>query len=150
MASARSSSLLAAIAAVSLLAACSADVAQRGNLPPRDELAQIHPGTTTKAEVEKLLGSPSSTGVFNGDTWYYISKQTKQIAFFDPDVLDQEVYVIRFNKAGVVSGIDHKTLKNGRAVAMAPGATPAPGRHLTFIEQVIGNIGKFNSGGGSP
>lgn len=142
----RLSSLLAAIAAVSLLAACSADVAQRGNLPTRGELARIHPGTTTKAEVEKLLGSPSSTGVFDGDSWYYISKRTRQIAFFDPDVLDQEVYVIRFDKQGVVSGVDHRTLKNGRAVAMAPGATPAPGRHLTFFEQIIGNIGKFNSG----
>lgn len=146
MARMRLSSLLAVIAAVSLLAACSADVAQRGNLPTREALAQIHPGTTTRAEVEKLLGSPSSTGVFDGDSWYYISKRTKQIAFFDPDVLDQEVYVIRFNKQGVVSGVDHRTLKNGRAVAMAPGATPAPGRHLTFFEQIIGNIGKFNSG----
>lgn len=147
MARARLSSPLAAIAAVSLVAACSADVAQRGNLPQRDELARIHPGTTTRAEVEKLLGSPSSTGVFDGDAWYYISKRTKQIAFFNPDVLDQEVYIIRFNNQGVVSGIDHKTLKNGRAVAMAPGATPAPGRQLTFFEQIIGNIGKFNSGG---
>ncbi|MGH7038399.1 MAG: outer membrane protein assembly factor BamE [Stellaceae bacterium] len=150
MTRARLSSLLSAIAAVSLLAACSVDVAQRGNLPPRDELAQIHPGTTTRAEVGKLLGSPSSTGVFDGDSWYYISKRTKQIAFFNPDVLDQEVYIISFNKQGVVSGVAHRTLKNGRAVAMAPGATPAPGRHLTFFEQIIGNIGKFNSGSSGP
>lgn len=147
MPSARIYSFLAAIAAVSLVAACSVDVAQRGDLPEHDKLAQIHPGTTTKAQVEKLLGSPSSTGVFHGDSWYYISKRTKQIAFFDPDVLDQEVYVVRFNNQGVVSGIDHKTLKNGRDIAMAPGATPAPGRQLTFFEQLIGNIGKFNSGG---
>lgn len=146
MTSARLHSLLAAIAAGFLLAACSADVAQRGNLPGHHRLAQIHPGSTTKAEVEKLLGSPSSAGVFDGDSWYYISKRTKRVAFFNPDVLDQEVYIIRFNKAGVVSGIDHKTLKNGRDIAMAPGATPAPGRHLTFFEQLIGNIGKFNNG----
>jgi outer membrane protein assembly factor BamE (lipoprotein component of BamABCDE complex) len=137
---------LAALAALVLVAACSADVVQRGNLPEHDQLAKIHPGTTTKAEVEKLLGSPSSTGVFDPNSWYYISKQTKRVAFFNPDVLDQEVYIIRFNKQGVVSGIDHKTLKDGREVAMAPGATPAPGRHLTFLEQLIGNIGRFNNG----
>jgi outer membrane protein assembly factor BamE (lipoprotein component of BamABCDE complex) len=137
---------IAAISAVVLTVACSTDVEQRGNLPDRDQLARIHPGATTKAEVEQLLGSPSSTGVFNDKSWYYISKQTKRVAFFSPDVLDQEVYVVRFNDKGVVSGIDHKTLKDGRAIAMAPGETPAPGRQLTFIEQLIGNIGKFNGG----
>ncbi len=30
----------------------------------------------------------------------------------------------------------------------APGATPAPGRELTFLEQILGNIGRFNKGGG--
>jgi outer membrane protein assembly factor BamE (lipoprotein component of BamABCDE complex) len=147
MPSARTYSFLAAIAAVSLVAACSADVAQRGDLPERDKLAQIHPGITTRAQVEKLLGSPSSIGVFHDNSWYYISKRTKRVAFFNPDVLDQEVYIVRFNKAGVVTSLGHKTLKNGRDIAMAPGATPAPGRHLTFFEQLIGNIGKFNSGG---
>jgi len=140
-------SAIAAMAAVALITACAADVAQRGNLPDRDQLAHIHPGTTTKTEVEKLLGSPSSTGVFDGNSWYYISKETKQVAFFNPDVLNQQVYIIRFNDKGVVAGIDHKTLKDGHAVAMAPGETPAPGRQLTFFEQLIGNIGKFNSGG---
>lgn len=149
MSNARLCSAIAAIAAVALITACSADISQRGNLPDHDQLARIHPGTTTKAEVEQLLGSPSSTGVFNGNSWYYISKQTKQLAFFSPDVLDQEVYVVRFDDKGVVSGIDHKTLRDGRKITMAPGETPAPGRQLTFFEQLIGNIGKFNGGGGS-
>ena len=31
-------------------------------------------------------------------------------------------------------------------------ATPAPGRELSFLEQLLGNLGKFNStgGGGEP
>ena len=28
-----------------------------------------------------------------------------------------------------------------------PDATPAPGREFTFLEQLIGNFGKFNSAG---
>jgi outer membrane protein assembly factor BamE (lipoprotein component of BamABCDE complex) len=137
---------IAVISAVVLTVACSTDVEQRGNLPDHDQLAQIHPGTTTKAEVEHLLGSPSSVGVFNDNSWYYISKETKRVAFFKPDVLDQEVYIVRFNDKGVVSGIGHKTFEDGRTIAMAPGETPAPGRQLTFFEQLIGNIGKFNGG----
>jgi outer membrane protein assembly factor BamE (lipoprotein component of BamABCDE complex) len=131
------------------LSACAPTVDQRGNLPEPDKLAQIHPGTTTREQVGKILGTPSSTGVFDDKNWYYISRRIKQVSFFDPDVLDQQVYIVNFDAAGVVRGLDHKDLKDGRDIEPAPGATPAPGRELTFLEQVLGNIGRFNKGGSS-
>jgi outer membrane protein assembly factor BamE (lipoprotein component of BamABCDE complex) len=133
----------AGLAAVSLCA-CVANVDQRGNLPEQDRLAEIRPGTTTKDQVTKILGTPSSTGIFDDKRWYYISRKTKQVAFLDPDVLDQQVYIVNFNGQGVVQSVAHRSLKDGRDIAMAPGATPAPGRELTFIEQILGNIGRFN------
>jgi outer membrane protein assembly factor BamE (lipoprotein component of BamABCDE complex) len=146
----RFSSAVATLSAVVALAGCAGDVNQRGNLPPPNELAQIRPGKTTRAEVEKILGSPSSVGVFNDNDWYYISRRTKQVAFFDPHVLDQEVYVVDFNPDGVVQAVDHKTLRNGEEITPVARTTPAPGKHLTFIEQVVGNLGKFNgTSGGS-
>ena len=128
------------------LGACVASVDQRGNLPEPEKIAQIQPGSTTRDQVVKILGTPSSTGVFNDKSWYYISRKTKQVAFFDKDVLDQQVFVVNFDGRGVVNSVDHKDLKDGREIAMAPGATPAPGRELTFVEQVLGNIGRFNKG----
>jgi outer membrane protein assembly factor BamE (lipoprotein component of BamABCDE complex) len=131
------------------LAACEPTVDQRGNLPEPDKLAQIKPGATTRDQVAKLLGTPSSTAVFDNASWYYISRKTKQISFLDPDVLDQQVYIINFDGKGVVRNVDHKNLADGREIAPAPGATPAPGRELTFLEQILGNIGRFNKGGGA-
>ncbi len=141
-------SIAVALAATSL-GACVATVDQRGNLPEPDKFAQIHPGITTREQVAKILGTPSSTGVFDDKNWYYISRRTKQVAFFDPDVLDQQVYIVNFDATGVVRGVDHKDLKDGRDIEPAPGATPAPGRELTFLEQVLGNIGRFNKGASS-
>lgn len=140
--------LLPAVAAAATLAACSSTVEQRGNLPPPDEIAQIHPGKTTKAEVVKILGTPSSVGVFNERNWYYISARTKQFSFFDPKVLDQQVFIVGFNNDGVVQAVDRKTLKDGKEIVPIARATPAPGRELTFLEQLLGNLGKFNGGGG--
>src|ERR1044071_8671223 len=133
-----------ALAAASLLG-CTAQVDQRGNLPEPDKVAQIQPGIS-RDQVVKILGTPSSTGVFNDKSWYYISRKTKRVAFFDPDVLDQQVYVINFDGQGVVQSVDHKNLNDGRDIEPAPGATPAPGRELTFLEQILGNIGRFNRG----
>jgi len=149
---------IALLIAAAGLAGCAPTVDQRGNLPEPDKLAQIRPGTTTRDQVAKILGTPSSTGIFDEKNWYYISRRTKQVAFLDPDVLDQQVFIVKFDDKGVVRGIDHKELKDGREIEPAPGATPAPGRELTFVEQVLGNIGRFNkssskgddSGGGGP
>jgi outer membrane protein assembly factor BamE (lipoprotein component of BamABCDE complex) len=141
------SALVAALFAAAGLAGCVAVLDQRGNLPEPDKLALIHPGATTRDEVTKILGTPSSTGIFDDKNWYYISRRTKQVAFLDPDLLDQQVYIVNFDDKGVVRGIDHKDLKDGREIEPAPGATPAPGRELTFLEQVLGNIGRFNKGG---
>ena len=141
-----SASIALALAAASLTG-CAATVDKRGNLPEPERLAQIHPGTTTREQVVKILGTPSSTGVFDDKNWYYISRRIKQVSFFDPDVLDQQVYIVNFDDAGVVRGVDHKDLKDGRDIEPAPGATPAPGRELTFLEQVLGNVGRFTKGG---
>ncbi len=139
---------VAALSVAVALAGCAATVDQRGNLPPPDELAQIHPGKTTKEQVASILGTPSSVGVFDDKDWYYISRRTKQVAFFDPKVLDQEVYIVDFNNDGVVQAVDHKTLHNGREIEPVARTTPAPGRELSFLEQLIGNLGKFNGSGG--
>ena len=48
----------------------------------------------------------------------------------------------------MVSAVDHKGLKDAENITPAPGATPAPGRELSFLEQIIGNLGRFGGGGG--
>jgi outer membrane protein assembly factor BamE (lipoprotein component of BamABCDE complex) len=141
--------LLAALLTIAGLPACSPTVDQRGNLPEPDKLAEIRPGATTRDEVTKILGTPSSTSVFNEKTWYYISRRTKQVAFLDPDVTDQQVYIVNFDDRGVVKAVDHRNLNDARDIEPAPGATPAPGRELTFLEQIIGNVGRFTKSGSS-
>lgn len=131
-----------------MLAGCTVSEDQRGNLPDPDKLAQIQPGTSTKEQVVKILGSPSSASTFDDDVWYYISRKTKQIAFFSPTVLDQQVFIVDFDSKGVVKDLGHKTLADSENISPAPGATPAPGRELSFMEQLIGNIGRFGGSGG--
>jgi outer membrane protein assembly factor BamE (lipoprotein component of BamABCDE complex) len=138
------------LAAALGLASCTISVDQRGNLPDPDKLTEVQPGTTTKEQVAKILGTPSSSSTFNDDTWYYISRRTKQVAFFSPTVLDQQVYIVDFDNRGIVKNIDHRAMEDGEPITPAPGATPSPGRQLTFIEQLLGNIGRFNSGAATP
>jgi outer membrane protein assembly factor BamE (lipoprotein component of BamABCDE complex) len=136
-------SLAAAMLALSL-GACNVPADPRGNLPSAEQLKEIQPGVSDKPTVTRVLGSPSSVAAFDSDTWYYISQKTKAVAFFKPDLLDQEVLAIAFDKQGIVREVRHRGMDDRVAVIPNPKATPAPGREFTLWEQLIGNFGRFS------
>ncbi len=114
----------------------------RGNLPDPESVAAVQPGKTNKADVVRLLGSPSSIASFDTSTWYYIGRRLQRETLQDPDLLEQRVYVVSFDDKGVVTGLQTH-LNDEHDVAMIPRATPAPGKELSFIEQLLGTFGRF-------
>lgn len=131
-----------------MLSACAPTLDSRGNLPDPDAVLQVQPGVDDRTQVAKLLGSPSSVATFNDKTWYYISKKTSRIAFWDPDILDQEVLMVKFDDTGLVSDMKVYGLENAHDITPDPNETPTYGRELTILQQLLGNLGRF--GGGSP
>lgn len=151
----RSRPLICALGCAFLLAltlsACEHRIDNLGYMPDPDDLARIKPGLQGRDEVREILGSPSSEGPLADadDRWYYISKKTSSVAFFKPDVLDQKVLEIDFDKNGIVTEVRNYTLKDGEEIDPVTRKTPSPGRELGFFEQLIGNLGRFNSPQGS-
>lgn len=137
----------AIFAAVALIAACSSRIDQRGNLPDPDVLANIEVGHVNKQAVQEMLGTPSSIGLFNGETWYYISQRTEKFAFFEPTVIDRKVIVIKFDDRGVVSEMTQLGLEDSREVEIVARKTPTAGNELSLIRQLLGNIGRFEGKG---
>ncbi len=141
----RLATVLAVALAVAPLGSCSPTVSARGNLPTPEQLTQIKPGVTDKASVTALLGSPSSIASFDDTTWYYISQKSQELAFFKPEVRDPEVVAVVFDKDGIVKDVQKRSSKQPRVIEPVARTTPAPGKELSFIEQLIGNFGKFNT-----
>ncbi|HXP95942.1 MAG TPA: outer membrane protein assembly factor BamE [Telmatospirillum sp.] len=134
-----------AIALLGATTACEPTVDLRGNLPAPERLAEVKPGVFTKNDVAALLGTPASTSVFGDDRWYYISSRIETIAFFKPEELDRQVVVIEFDSNSTVKEIHKLELKDGKDVTMVSRETPTAGRDMSVIEQLLGNVGKFNS-----
>ena len=138
--------LLGAGVAGAVLAGCSPRIDQRGNLPDPDAVLQVQPGINDRGQVAEILGSPSTIGTFDDKTWYYISKRTESLAFLEPTVVDQEVLVVRFDDAGIVSDMKLYGVEDGRVIEPVDRVTPTSGKELTILQQIFGNIGKFNQG----
>jgi len=147
--------LLAASLAV---AGCTPVVSQRGYLPDPVGEASIKIGTDTKTTVQDRLGDPSTEATFGGDAWYYISSVEKRVAFFDPLVVSRSIMAVHFDRDGKVTDIKHYSLKDGHVIAFETRETPAKGREITFLQQLlnatpgvpIGTPSDQNPGGGYP
>lgn len=137
--------LLLAMAFLGTATACEPVIDQRGNMPAPERLAEIKPGRFTKSDITALLGTPASTSVFGDDRWYYVSSKIETIAFFKPEELERQVVVIDFDRSGTVTDIRKLTLKDGKDVTMVSRETPSAGRDMSVLEQLLGNVGKFNS-----
>jgi len=131
--------------ALTVLGACSPIIAQEGNVPDPDQVVQINPGVDDKNRVTQLLGSPSTVSSFQDRTWYYISRRTEQTAFLDPKVVEQEILAITFNDQNIVEDMKVYGLENGRMVAMNDKVTPTYGNNLSVMQQLLGNLGRFNN-----
>lgn len=127
------------------LAACAPQLDTRGNLPDPETVLEVQPGIHDRNQVSSILGTPSTVAMFEDDTWYYISRRTEQIAFFEPKVVDQQVLMVKFGQDGLVSDMQIYGLEDGQVITPVDRTTPTSGRELTVLQQLFGNLGRFNT-----
>ncbi|MBC9175511.1 outer membrane protein assembly factor BamE [Pseudoroseomonas ludipueritiae] len=132
------------------LAGCSvfeAPPVQRGNRADPDLISQLSPGVQTKSDVRALLGSPSATGTFDDQEWYYISSVTRIRPAQNPSVEQQRVVAMQFDDQGVLRNIRELGPKDMRDVPVVERTTPVPGTERTWLQALFGNIGRVGAGG---
>ena len=147
---ARSARCFGAIAGVALmlsLGGCSlfaANTTVRGNPVDQDSLKQLIPGTSTTADATSLLGSPTARETFDDNSWVYISQITQPRVGRLPGVLTQRVVVLTFDPNGTLRQVKTYNKRDAKSVSMAPGSTPSPGSSAWVMQQLFGNVGRFN------
>jgi outer membrane protein assembly factor BamE (lipoprotein component of BamABCDE complex) len=122
-------------------------VQARGNRVDQDQLAQLVTGTSTRNDVLALIGSPTSRATFDDNTWLYISELTKPVIGATNSVQDQQVIAVVFDQQGVVRRIERKGQDDAVPVDIATRTTPTPGNDINFLQQLLGNVGRFSPGG---
>ncbi len=120
---------------------------RRGEMIDADQLRQLIPGTSTRADVTSLVGSPTAHATFDDNTWIYIGQITSTRIGRVPGVKAQKVVVMKFDPNGTLRSLKALDKADGNDIAMAAGATPSPGSEATFMQQLLGNVGTFRPAG---
>lgn len=135
-----------ALAAV-LVAGCAINKAHKGAVIDQRLASAIQPGVDNKDSVQKLLGTPTLAGQFTPNDWYYVSRDTNQVAFRNPRVSKQLVMLVRFDPKGNVASIQRTGKDLILPLNPTHRSTPTLGRKKSFFDQLFNNIGSVSSGG---
>ena len=125
------------------ITACTPTQATRGNIVEDYRIAEIVPGVSTRTSVLQSLGSPTTEAPFDENVWYYIGQKTEKTGIFDPKVVDKKIVVVAFNPDGVVQTIE-KVNADQIDVPHVRRKTPTSGNEITVLQQLLGNVGRFN------
>ena len=133
--------------AATLATGCANNRVHKGAVIDRELVSTIQPGVDNKDSVRKLLGGPTFTGEFTPHDWYYLSRDTNQIAFRNPRPVKQTVLLVRFDQGGNVASIQRTGKELVVNIDPTQRSTPTLGRKRSFFEDLFGGIGSVNSMG---
>lgn len=117
-----------------------------GYVPPPEDLAQVVVGQTTEADLETLVGRPSSQGLLAGSGWYYVGSRWRTYGPTRPQEVAREVVAITFAENGTVANVERFGLEQGRIVVLSRRVTNSGVTSISAIRQILGNIGNFSAG----
>ncbi|MES2441630.1 MAG: outer membrane protein assembly factor BamE [Pseudomonadota bacterium] len=127
--------------------ACVPIRSHQGYVIDKELVDSIQPGVDNRDSVLKTLGRPTLTSQFNQGEWYYISRDSSNMAYNSPNPKDQTTLRIRFDAAGNVTAIDRTGKELIASVDPSGKKTPTLGRHRSFFEDLFGNIGTVGAPG---
>ncbi|HST37391.1 MAG TPA: outer membrane protein assembly factor BamE [Allosphingosinicella sp.] len=111
--------------------------------------AAVQPGVDNRDSVIGTLGRPSFVGQFDQRDWYYVSRNTQQLAFRMPRPSEQTVLHVRFDAAGNVESVNRSGLELVSNIQPSTDETPTLGSNRSFLEELFGNIGAVGQRGQS-
>jgi outer membrane protein assembly factor BamE (lipoprotein component of BamABCDE complex) len=130
-----------------LLAGCVGTYDHRGHVLDAELVSAVQVGVDNKESVERLLGRPTFASNFDANDWYYVSRDTKTVAFTNPRVQDQTVLHIQFDQAGNVAAVQQTGREQVASINPVNDKTPTLGRKRTLFDDIFGNIGTVSSPG---
>jgi outer membrane protein assembly factor BamE (lipoprotein component of BamABCDE complex) len=144
--------IIATLIGATLLGGCAQLRGRQGYVVDPVLTEAITAGVDNRESVEKTLGRPTFVGQFGKDEYFYLARETRQLAFANPRPVSQMVMRVRFDAAGNVVAVDRTGLENIARINPEGDKTPTLGRERGFFEDIFGNIGAVGApgAGGAP
>ncbi len=134
-------------------AGCTQLRSHQGYVVDVDLVNSVQPGVDNRQSVLQTLGKPTIAGQFDQGDWYYVARDSRNLAFRNPRPNAQITLQISFDQAGTVTAVRRGGLDQIASITPYGKTTPTLGRERGFFQDLFGNIGTVGAagaGGGAP
>ena len=121
---------------------CAGRISNHGVLNIEKHIYSILDNKLEKAEIEALLGNPSTVSAFEFNKWYYINSSIKHFAFYKPEIINLKVYEIIFNSENQASEINTYDQDDLKELYFNSDVTDTRGNKQSFLELILKGIGQ--------
>ena len=126
---------------INIISSCINKKIINGQLPEKSLIKTLKVGKDKKDLVISVLGSPTFHGQLNDNSIYYAEVISEQFAFLDPDIKNQNVIQLEFDKDNILKNVYLFGVSDKNEIVMSQRNTETFGREISFLEQIISNIG---------
>ncbi len=137
---------LGALTLVLVLGACAPVYRNHGYVPLDSELVDVKVGQSTRQDVADFIGRPSSMGMMTDGGWYYVGSRFKSYGIYEDREIDRQVLAVSFDDQGIVSNVERFGLDKGRVVVISRRVTESNIKSVSFLRQLMGNLGRISAG----
>ena len=123
------------------LNSCSGRVSNHGSLNIEKQINTIIERKLEKAEIEALLGPPSTVSAFEFNKWYYISNTMKHFAFYKSEIIDHKVSEIIFNSENQVIEINSYDQEDLNKITFNEDYTDTRGNKKSLLNTILKGVG---------
>ncbi|HWK35863.1 outer membrane protein assembly factor BamE [Sphingomonas sp.] len=146
----RPAAILLIAAAAGLAGACTPLRGHQGYVVDADLVNSVQAGVDNRDSVARVLGRPTIAGQFNDRDWYYVARDTRNLAFNSPRPVRQVTIHVNFDANGTVTAINRTGIEQVASISPMSDKTPTLGRKRGFFQDLFGNIGTVGAGAGAP
>ena len=126
---------------MSSLNSCSGRISNHGVLNIENKINTVLERKLEKAEVEALLGPPSTVSAFEFNKWYYINNTMKHFAFYKSEIVSHKVYEIIFNSENQAIKINSYNEKDLNNITYNEDYTDTRGNQKSLLQNILKGVG---------
>lgn len=130
-----------------LAGGCAPLRSHQGYVVDVDLINSVQPGVDNRQSVLAVLGKPTFASQFNQGDWYYLGRDSRNLAYTRPKATSQLALKVSFDAEGTVTGVSRTGVEQIAQIDPSGKTTPTLGRKRGFFSELFGNIGTVGAAG---
>jgi len=137
--------LISVTLATLIAGGCAPIVQVSGYVPLKAEIERLRVGSSTRADVLKILGEPLNYREDSPNSILFVQQKVETVAFLKPRVSERKIVKLSFDKTSTLAKVEQFAGADAKSFEMEKEIVVSTGRKLSFWQQMFGNISNFSS-----